>query len=91
LDFRHTFGSHLAQKGESLYKIAELMGNSPEICRKHYAALVPEKMHNVVEFENGGPGSGENTEDMLKQILDKLERPVSEERKPKLRIVKSHG
>jgi integrase len=37
LDFRHTFGSHLAQKGESLYKIATLMGNSPEICRKHYA------------------------------------------------------
>jgi len=34
LDFRHTFGSHLAQKGESLYKIAQLMGNSPEICRK---------------------------------------------------------
>jgi len=50
LDFRHTFGSHLAQKGESLYKIAELMGNSPEICRKHYAALMPEKMHDVVEF-----------------------------------------
>ena len=50
LDFRHTFGSHLAQKGESLFKIAELMGNSPEICRRHYAALVPEKMHDVVEF-----------------------------------------
>ena len=38
LDFRHTFGSHLAMKGESLYKISELMGNSPEICRRHYAA-----------------------------------------------------
>jgi integrase len=50
LDFRHTFGSHLAQKGESLYKIAQLMGNSPEICRRHYAALVPEEMHDVVEF-----------------------------------------
>jgi integrase len=50
LDFRHTFGSLLAQKGESLYKIAELMGNSPEICRRHYAALQPEKMHDVVEL-----------------------------------------
>ena len=28
LAFRHTFGSHLAQKGESLYKISKLMGNS---------------------------------------------------------------
>jgi integrase len=51
LDFRHTFGSHLAMKGESLYKISELMGNSPEICRRHYAALIPERMRDTVEFD----------------------------------------
>lgn len=50
LDYRHTFGSHLAQNDVSLYKISKLMGNSPEICRKHYAALVPEQMVNEVEF-----------------------------------------
>jgi len=50
LDFRHTFGSQLAMKGESLYKISALMGNSPEICRRHYAALVPETMAGSVEF-----------------------------------------
>ena len=50
LDFGHTFGSQLAQKGESLYKISKLMGNSPDICRKHYAALVPEDMAETVEF-----------------------------------------
>ncbi|MFA6132810.1 MAG: tyrosine-type recombinase/integrase [Phycisphaerae bacterium] len=50
LDFRHTFGSQLAMKGESLYKIATLMGNSPEICRRHYAALIPEAMADTVEF-----------------------------------------
>jgi integrase len=50
LDFRHTFGSQLAQKGESLYKISQLMGNSPEICRRHYAALIPEAMADSVEF-----------------------------------------
>lgn len=50
LDFRHTFGSQLAMKGESLYKIATLLGNSPEICRMHYAALLPEGMHDAVEF-----------------------------------------
>jgi len=27
-----------------------LMGNSPEICRKHYAQLVPERMRETVEF-----------------------------------------
>ena len=51
LDFRHTFGSHLAIKGESLYKISELLGNSPDVCRKHYAALIPEQMRDTVEFE----------------------------------------
>ena len=48
--YRHTFGSQLAQKGVSLYKISTLMGNSPEICRRHYAALVPETMVDDVEF-----------------------------------------
>ncbi len=37
-------------KGESLYKIATLMGNSPEICRRYYAALIPEAMSDTVEF-----------------------------------------
>ncbi|MEM1210768.1 MAG: site-specific integrase [Planctomycetota bacterium] len=50
LDFRHTFGSHLAQNGVSLYKISTLMGNSPEICRRHYASLVPETMTSEVDF-----------------------------------------
>ena len=50
LDYRHTFGSHLAMNGVSLYKISALMGNSPEICRRHYAALIPEAMAESVEF-----------------------------------------
>ena len=40
----------LAMKGESLYKISALTANSPEICRRHYAALVPEAMADTVEF-----------------------------------------
>lgn len=48
--FRHTFGSHLAQHGVSLYKISTLMGNSPEICRRHYASLCPEKIVAEVDF-----------------------------------------
>lgn len=52
LDYRHTFGSQLAQRGGSLYKISTLMGNSPEICRRHYAALIPEAMTLEVEFSD---------------------------------------
>src|SRR5205085_11843219 len=44
LDYRHTFGSHLAQRGISLYQIATLMGNSAGICQRHYAALAAEEM-----------------------------------------------
>ena len=40
----------LARKGVSLYKISALMGNSPDICRKHYAALMPQEMRDEVEF-----------------------------------------
>lgn len=50
LEFRHTFGSQLAMKGESLYKINALMGNSPAICQRHYAALLPESLGDAVEF-----------------------------------------
>ncbi|HZZ42747.1 MAG TPA: tyrosine-type recombinase/integrase [Tepidisphaeraceae bacterium] len=50
LDFRHTFGSTLAQRGVSLYHISAMMGNSPEICRRHYAALIPEALSESVEF-----------------------------------------
>lgn len=50
LDFRHTFGSQLAKRGISLYKISALMGNSPEICRRHYAAIRTEYLHDDVEF-----------------------------------------
>jgi integrase len=54
LDYRHTFGSQLAMKGESLYKISSIMGNSPEICRRHYAALLPEALVESVEFPSTG-------------------------------------
>jgi len=39
--FRHTFGSLLAQAGVSLDKISSWMGNTPEVCSKHYAQFVP--------------------------------------------------
>jgi integrase len=50
LHFRHTFGSQLAQKGVSLYKISHLLGNSPPICSRHYASLIPASMHADVSF-----------------------------------------
>ena len=84
LDFRHTFGSHLAQKGESLYKIAELRGNSPEICRRHYAALQPEKMHDVVEFEKPKEPGGADA--LLQKVLARLDQLAPEQALSQLRV-----
>jgi hypothetical protein len=50
LDCRHTFGSQLAMKGEGLCKIATLMGNPPEICRRHSAALLREALSASEKF-----------------------------------------
>lgn len=41
MDFRHTFGSLCVQNGVELYQVSEWMGNSPDVCRKHYARLDP--------------------------------------------------
>jgi integrase len=91
LDFRHTFGSTLAQRGRSLFQIAELMGNSPEICRRHYAALMPEKMHDVVEFSADHSPKADKTEVMLQQILQKLDREEAAPAGPKLRLIRAAG
>ena len=77
LDFRHSFGSHLAMKGESLYKISTLMGNSPEICRRHYAALLPESLLQSVEFDNDAP-------------VDETPEPRRQGR-PQLRLIVNNG
>lgn len=50
LDFRHTFASHLARKGVSMFKIAKLLGNSVVICERHYAHLCPAGLAEEVEF-----------------------------------------
>ena len=75
----------------SLLKIAQLMGNSPEICRRHYAALVPEQMHDEINFYPAGntgeephtpakcgadPFAAENTHDYSQQADRPLLRLV---------------
>jgi len=77
LDYRHTFGSQLAMKGESLYKISTIMGNSPEICRRHYAALLPESLIASVEFgvTPSAPPEAAATVTHLPVVAEPVERP----------------
>ncbi len=50
LNLRHTFASHLARKGVLLFKIARLLGNSVQICERHYARLSSARLHEEVQF-----------------------------------------
>ena len=61
LAYRHTFGTQLAMAGRDERTIAELMGNSPTIVRRHYAAWLPEAHPEAVEFDcPQGPAQMEN-------------------------------
>lgn len=100
LDFRHTFGSQLAQKGESLYKISTMMGNSPAICQRHYAALIPETMHDTVEFPTMQPQKAESSlgdqdpaaQALLDRLLKELDaRQGGDAKKPRLRLVNAEA
>jgi hypothetical protein len=78
-------------KGESLYKISKLMGNSPEICRKHYAALIPEAMTDVVEFSlvKEDQLKDDESRELLKKILSELLGDKRPEREvPNLKLVR---
>jgi len=44
LILRHTFGSLLIRAGFNYVEVSTIMGNSPEICRRHYARLSPDEV-----------------------------------------------
>lgn len=50
LDLRHTFATQLVARNVSLARVAALMGNSPEICRRHYAHISTEDLRAEVDF-----------------------------------------
>jgi integrase/recombinase XerD len=51
---RHTFASHLVQKGVSLYVVGELLGHSGPEVMKIYAHLVPKQLGHVINLLAGG-------------------------------------
>lgn len=44
--FRHTFATLRAQAGVTLDKISSWMGNTPDVCRRHYAQFQPRNVHD---------------------------------------------
>jgi len=44
LVLRHTFGSLMIRAGFNYIEVSTIMGNSPEICRRHYARLSPDEI-----------------------------------------------
>jgi integrase len=92
LDFRHSFGSHLAMRGESLFKVSKLMGNSPQVCEKHYAFLLPESLFETVEFS--GPSVVEKPQRQRPELVQKARPDIQwndGEKRPALRLVVNNG
>ena len=58
--FRHTLATELLGRGASFEEVADILGNSPEIVRKHYAKWSParqariddlmEKVHSGIDW-----------------------------------------
>jgi hypothetical protein len=51
------------------------MRNSPEICRRHYAALIPEEMHDTVEFTKPAANK-DNARDATQELIEEILRQV---------------
>ena len=46
--WRHTFASLLVQEGLGLDLVSAWMGNTPEVCRRHYAQFIPRDRRNTM-------------------------------------------
>ena len=63
-DLRHTFGSRLAQRGESILAISKLMGHKDIKVTMRYAHLSPSNLRSAVQALDRTPqesGMGTNT------------------------------
>jgi integrase len=48
--FRHTFARILLQRGVSVRDVADLLGNSEQMVRRHYAAWIPERQQRLTKI-----------------------------------------
>jgi integrase len=48
--FRHTFARIILQRGVSVRDVADLLGNSEQMVRKHYAAWIPERQARLTRI-----------------------------------------
>jgi integrase len=48
--FRHTFARILLERGVTVRDVADLLGNSEQIVRKHYGAWVPERQERLTRI-----------------------------------------
>jgi site-specific recombinase XerD len=44
---RHTFATELLGNGARFEEVADILGNSPEVVRKHYAKWSPDRQSHI--------------------------------------------
>jgi len=45
--YRHTLATRLLERGATLEEVADILGNSPEVVRKHYAKWSSGRQANI--------------------------------------------
>lgn len=50
--YRHTFATRWLERGGSVDDLADLLGNTPEVCRKHYKHLLTDRAGLRARLEN---------------------------------------
>jgi integrase len=45
--YRHTLATRLLERGATFEQVADILGNSPEVVRKHYAKWSPGRQDNI--------------------------------------------
>ena len=56
--FRHTLATELLGRGASFEDVADILGNSPEIVRKHYAKWSPARQARIDALMDLSFGAG---------------------------------
>lgn len=58
---RHSCASWMVQRGVTLQVVAEILGNTMETCRKHYAHLIPDTRRAALTAMEAGVALGKET------------------------------
>jgi len=71
--FRHTLATRLLEQGATFEQVADILGNSPEVVRKHYGKWSKGRQNNIDRLMNAHFQTGSATTPVTRQSHENLE------------------